>query len=129
MPVLEHRIDDFMQAPVAAAFLFLAERNNLTPDDLADPATACTVASTALRKLTPWTGTARFARATALEAARSLRPLMHAVLTDERTTWWEVAWFTGADAHWCASAIQQLIAQLVERGLMAERPRTLPSMS
>ncbi|MEV8504019.1 hypothetical protein AB0368_04195 [Actinoplanes sp. NPDC051475] len=30
----------------------------------------------------------------------------------------EVAWFTAADAGRCASAIQQLIAQLVESGLM-----------
>jgi hypothetical protein len=89
MPVLQNRIEDFLQAPVAAAFFVLAERNDLTSDDLADPPTACTVASTAVRGLNPWTGTAPSARASALEAAQSLRPLIYEVLADERNTWWQ----------------------------------------
>lgn len=89
MPALEHRVDEFLQAPVAAAFPVLAQRNGLTADDLAGPATACTVAGTALRELNPWSGTAPWARTAAVDAARSLRPLVRSVLTDERNHWWQ----------------------------------------
>jgi len=89
MTALEHRLDDFLRAPVAAAFFLLAERNDLTPDDLADPATACTLGSTAVRELNPWTGTAHYARTAAMDAVMSLRPLVLSVLGDERNSWWQ----------------------------------------
>ncbi|NAZ75483.1 hypothetical protein GTQ99_08615 [Kineococcus sp. T13] len=89
MPALQHRLEDFLRAPVAAAFFVLASRNDLSVDDLADPATACTAASTALRELNPWSGTAPAARTAAVAAARSLRPLIRSVLSDERNSWWQ----------------------------------------
>ncbi|GAA4748619.1 hypothetical protein GCM10023328_33750 [Modestobacter marinus] len=91
MSALEQRIEDFLQAPLAAAFLVLADRNDLDGDQLADPATACTLASTALRELNPWSGGTRPAvvRADVLEAARPLRSLLAAVLADERNSWWD----------------------------------------
>ncbi|MGY1748325.1 hypothetical protein [Modestobacter sp. SYSU DS0511] len=91
MSGLEHRVDEFLQAPLAAAFLVLAARNDLGADQLADPATACTLASSALCELNPWSGGARPAdvRADALAAARPLRPLLADVLADERNSWWD----------------------------------------
>ncbi|WP_344478429.1 hypothetical protein [Kineococcus aurantiacus] len=89
MSVLEHRLEDFLHAPLAATFFVLAERNDLGPDHLADPATACTLAATALAVLDPWTGDAPTLRASALDAAQPLRPLVREVLTDERNTWWQ----------------------------------------
>ena len=86
---LEHRIEDFLHAPLAAAFFVLADRNDLGPDQLADPATACTLAATALSVLDPWTGDAPTLRASVLDAVRPLQPLLRDVLTDERNTWWQ----------------------------------------
>ncbi|OMQ14593.1 hypothetical protein A7K94_0215560 [Modestobacter sp. VKM Ac-2676] len=91
MSALEHRVEDFLQAPLAAAFLVLAARNDLAADQLADPATACTLASTALCELNPWSGGRRptAVRADVLMAARPLRPLLTDVLADERNSWWD----------------------------------------
>ncbi|WP_345433902.1 hypothetical protein, partial [Modestobacter marinus] len=91
MATLEHRIENFLRAPLGAAFFVLAARNNLTADQLADAATTCTLASTALRELDPWSGGSRPAavRADAIEAARPLRSLLAAVLADERNAWWD----------------------------------------
>ncbi|WP_432575184.1 hypothetical protein [Kineococcus sp. SYSU DK005] len=89
MPGMEHRLEDFLRAPVAAAFFVLAQRNDLSADDLADPATACTAASTALRELNPWSGTAPTARTAAVDAAQCLRPLVRSVLADARNAWWQ----------------------------------------
>ncbi|PRY14105.1 hypothetical protein [Kineococcus rhizosphaerae] len=88
MTALADRVEEFQSAPVAAAFFVLAHRNDLTPDDLADPAVACAAASTALRELNPWSGTAAWVRDAAVEAARPLRSLVREVLSDERNTWW-----------------------------------------
>ncbi|MGY1843167.1 hypothetical protein [Modestobacter sp. SYSU DS0875] len=91
MSTLEHRVDEFLHAPLAGAFLVLAARNDLGTDQLADPATACTLASTALCELNPWSGGRRPAavRADVLAAARPVRPLLADVLADERTSWWD----------------------------------------
>lgn len=80
-----------MRAPLAAAFFVLAARNDLNADQLADPATSCTLASAALRELNPWSGGRRPAavRADVLEAARPLRSRVAAVLADERNAWWD----------------------------------------
>ena len=89
MSALEHRLEDFLHAPLAATFFILAERNDLSPEHVADPATACALAATALGVLDPWSGDAPTLRASALDAARTLHPLVREVLTDERNTWWQ----------------------------------------
>ncbi|WP_299959969.1 hypothetical protein [uncultured Modestobacter sp.] len=90
MATLEHRIADFLEAPLAAALFVLAARNNVTADQLADPATSCTLASIALRELNPWSGGSRpsIVRADVLKGVRPLRSLVADVLADERNAWW-----------------------------------------
>ncbi|HEY5987198.1 MAG TPA: hypothetical protein VIV12_12615, partial [Streptosporangiaceae bacterium] len=85
MRPLDARVNDFMQAPAAAAMFVLADRLGLR---LAEPATATALASTALQDLNPWTGQAAANRARALALAQSLRDLVTAVVTDLRNTWW-----------------------------------------
>ncbi|MGY2079118.1 hypothetical protein [Modestobacter sp. SYSU DS0657] len=92
MATLEHRVDEFLRAPLAAAFLVLAARNDLGTDQLADPATACTLASAALCELNPWSGGRRPAavRADVLADARPLlADVLADVLADERNSWWD----------------------------------------
>ena len=88
---LAARIDDFLQAPLAAAVFTIAARNGLDAEHLCDPATASTVASTALCHLNPWTGEAAKNRTRALTEVESLRELVTAVVTDPRNAWWSTA--------------------------------------
>jgi len=85
---LRHRVDEFVAAPVAAAFFVLADRYGLDADQLAEPDTATALASCAVRELNPWSGTAVHDRARVLGEAPRLRALVTDVLTDPRTTWW-----------------------------------------
>jgi hypothetical protein len=86
---LEHRVEEFLHAPLAAAFFVLADRDDLGPEHLADPSTASTLAATAVSELDPWTGDAEALRIAAVDAVTSLRPLVHQVLADERNDWWQ----------------------------------------
>jgi hypothetical protein len=84
-------VADFLRAPVAALMFVLADRAGLGPDDLANPATASVLASTALNELNPWSsGDDRPAgrRARALELVKPLRPLVDSVVNDARNAWW-----------------------------------------
>jgi hypothetical protein len=75
-------------SPTAAAMFGCADAAGLTADDLADPATAMAVASTAMRKLGPWSGQAAWERDAALGEVNDLRDLVTAVVGDTRNTWW-----------------------------------------
>ena len=71
VPSPDTRVNDFMQAPVAAAMFILADRLGLSAGRLAAPATATALASTAMRDLNPWDGeaAANRVRAVALGSA------------------------------------------------------------
>jgi hypothetical protein len=84
----DSRVDDFLQAPVAAAMFVLADRLGLDARHLAAPATAAVLASTALRDLNPWGGQAAANRARAVELAQPLRDLVATAVTDARNAWW-----------------------------------------
>ncbi|MGS0685328.1 hypothetical protein ACVBEQ_09305 [Nakamurella sp. GG22] len=90
MTELGERLDEFSQAPVAAALFVLAARNGLRPDDLADPQTVAVLASQAICQLNPWCGNGEpaAARREAVEAVRSQQRLIADVLADERNAWW-----------------------------------------
>jgi len=90
------RVNDFMQAPAAAAMFVLAGRLGLRAGRLAEPATATALASTALRDLNPWTGEAAADRARAIALVQPLRDLVTAVVTDPRNTWWSAPLDRGA---------------------------------
>jgi hypothetical protein len=89
-PVLspQERVELVMESPAAAGVFACADAAGLTAEDLADPAIAMAVASTAMRKLNPWSGEAAYERAAALEKANGLRELVTAVVSDTRNTWW-----------------------------------------
>ncbi len=93
------RLEEFLDAPLAAAFFVVADHDGLGADDLADPATACTLAATAVGELDPWSGDAPRVRARAVEAVRDLRPLVRRVLADERNTWWQAPLRREAQLH------------------------------
>ncbi len=96
MRPLGTRVNDFMQAPAAAAMFVLAGRLGLRAGRLAEPATATALASTALRDLNPWTGEAAADRARAIALVQPLRDLVTAVVTDPRNTWWSAPLDRGA---------------------------------
>ncbi|MGJ6964875.1 hypothetical protein ACSDR0_23470 [Streptosporangium sp. G11] len=91
MPTPDTRVDDFMQAPLAAAMFVLADRLGLSVERLAEPATATALASTAQRDLNPWTGQAAANRVRVLALAQPLRDLVTAVVTDPRNAWWSAS--------------------------------------
>jgi hypothetical protein len=93
---LDTRVDDFLQAPAAAAMFVLADRLGLNAERLAEPATASALASTALRDLNPWTGQAAASRVRALALVQPLRDLVTAVVTDLRNAWWSAPLDRGA---------------------------------
>jgi hypothetical protein len=93
---LDTRVDDFLQAPAAAAMFVLADRLGLNAARLAEPATATALAGTALRELNPWTGQAAANRVRALALVQPLRDLVTAVVTDRRTAWWSAPLDRGA---------------------------------
>jgi hypothetical protein len=84
----QERLDLVIASPTAAAFFVCAAAAGLTADDLADPATAMAVASTAMNKLNPWSGEAAYERAAALEKVKDLRGPVAAVVGDARNAWW-----------------------------------------
>jgi hypothetical protein len=84
---LGSRVDDFMQAPVAAAMFVLADRLGFNSGRLAAPATATACASTAMRDLNPWDGEAAASRVRAVALVQPLRDLVTAVVTDVRNGW------------------------------------------
>jgi hypothetical protein len=96
---LDTRVDDFLQAPAAAAMFVLADRLGLNAERLAEPATASALASTALRELNPWTGQAATNRVRALALVQPLRDLVTAVVTDRRNAWWAAPLDRGAQLH------------------------------
>ena len=65
-----------------------ADAAGLTAEDLADPAIAMAVASTAMRKLNPWSGGAAYERAAALDNVKGVEGLVAAVVSDTRNAWW-----------------------------------------
>jgi hypothetical protein len=93
---LDTGVENFMQAPAAAAMFVLADRLGLSAERLAQPATAVAMASIALRDLNPWTGQAAANRARALALVRPLRELVTAVVTDLRNAWWSAPLDRGA---------------------------------
>jgi hypothetical protein len=93
---LDTRVDNFMQAPAAAAMFVLADRLGLNAERLAEPATASALASTALRDLNPWTVEAAANRVRALALVQPLRDLVTAVVTDLRNAWWSAPLDRGA---------------------------------
>jgi hypothetical protein len=93
---LDTRVDEFMQAPVAAAMFVLAGRLGLSAGRLAAPATVTALASTALRDLNPWGGEAAANRGRAVTLVRPLRDLVTAVVTDVRNAWWSAPLDRGA---------------------------------
>ncbi|WP_369054614.1 hypothetical protein [Kineococcus terrestris] len=99
MSDLADRLEEFLRAPLAAAFFVVAGFDGLDADDLADPATASTVAATAVGELEPWTGEAARVRARAVEAVQDLRPLVRRVLGDERNAWWDAPLRREAQLH------------------------------
>ena len=92
MSGLPDRVEDFLGAPVAAVMFAIAGRNNLGVDALADPGTACVLASQALSELNPWAGdgSAATTREQALDVMRSrpISELVGNVLADPRNSWW-----------------------------------------
>jgi hypothetical protein len=93
---LDTRVDNFMQAPAAAAMFVLADRLGLNAERLAEPATVTALASAALRDLNPWTGEAAANRVRALALVQPLRDLVTAVVTDLRNAWWSAPLDRGA---------------------------------
>ena len=75
------RVEDFLNAPAAAAMFVLADRLGLSGRSLAEPSTVTTLATTALRDLNPWTGEAAANRIRAVALVRPLRGLVSAVLS------------------------------------------------
>jgi hypothetical protein len=84
----QERVELVIGSPTAAAVFACADAEGLTAADLADPAITMAVASTAMRKLNPWSGEAAYERAAALEKVNGLRELVTAVVNDTRNTWW-----------------------------------------
>jgi hypothetical protein len=84
----QERVDLVLASPTAAAMFVCAHAEGLTAENLADPATAMEVASTAMNKLNPWSGQAVYERAAALDKVNGLRDLVAAVVGDTRNTWW-----------------------------------------
>jgi hypothetical protein len=84
----QERVDLVLASPTAAAMFGCADAAGLTAEDLADPATAMAVASTAMQKLRPWSGEAAYERAAARDNVEGLRDLVTAVVGDTRNTWW-----------------------------------------
>jgi hypothetical protein len=89
---LPDRVEDFLRAPLAAVMFAMAEGNNLGVDALADPGTACVLASWALSELNPWDGDGSAARtreqALAVVRSRPISELVSNVLADPRNSWW-----------------------------------------
>lgn len=83
-------VEDYVQAPAAAAMFVLADRAGYDAAALADPATVSALAASAVGALTPWNGAepAAEVRARMLRLVRPLRPLVAAVVTDRRNDWW-----------------------------------------
>jgi hypothetical protein len=77
-----------MRTPTAAATFVRARDEGLSADDMADPAVALAIASAAMEDLSPWTGSASSARASALEEVTPLEALASAVMSDARNEWW-----------------------------------------
>jgi hypothetical protein len=96
MRSLDTRVEDMMQAPVAAAMFVLADRLGLDAGRLAAPATATALASTAMRDLNPWDGESATSRVRALALVQPLRDLVTAVVTDVRNAWWSAPLDRGA---------------------------------
>ncbi len=77
-------------SPVGAGLFVAADQQHLGVSDLADPATVSTLASIlADSDLNPWSagGPIRL-REWVLDEARWLRPLVAALVSDPRTSWW-----------------------------------------
>ena len=99
------RVEDFLQAPAAAAMFVLADRLGFSAGSLAEPAAVTAPASTALRDLNPWTGEAAANRIRAVALVRPLRDLVSAVVTDRRNAQDRVLF----PRHWFATALRQYL--------------------
>ena len=88
MTPLADRVDELMNAPVAALAFAVAHEHGLGPDDWADPGSASALAISASDALQPWNGDAVGMRARALADVRPLRGAVQDVLADPRNTWW-----------------------------------------